>query len=356
MQIPKIVLSGGPGGGKSTALNRLSVELSNLGYKVYKVVESATEVLSEGFDRSKPVYEFQKAIALKQLENEKKAEKSAKEEKAVILCDRGMMDCRVYLDNSDFDKIKTELNLSDIDLRDRYDAVFHLDSTSTDKKIQYKNGEIRIESREEAEKINERSLKAWCGNPHYRFIPVRDSFDEKFELLLREVKAFLGIPKPLEIERKFLIKYPDLKYLKSQICSAVHIEQYYLLGKNGRFRVRRRGTDDSAIFILTVKNKISETVREEVEERITEEEYLSYIKNSLQIGKIVKDRYCLMYNEKYFEIDIFPFWNKQAYLEIELLSEDEKFTLPEFITTIREVTFDPAYKNSSLCKIIPNED
>ena len=69
-----------------------------------------------------------------------------------------------------------------------------------------------------------------------------------------------------------------------------------------------------------------------------------------------KDRYCLMYNGTYYEIDIFPFWKKQAYIEVELLSEDDKVILPDFIKVIREVTYDSRYKNSSLCRSIPDED
>ena len=73
-------------------------------------------------------------------------------------------------------------------------------------------------------------------------------------------------------------------------------------------------------------------------------------------GTIRKERYCLMYKGTYYEIDIFPFWNKQAYLEVELLSENEKIRIPEFIKVIREVTYDPRYKNSSLCNSIPKEE
>ena len=47
--------------------------------------------------------------------------------------------------------------------------------------------------------------------------------------LIREIASFLGEPEPLEIERKFLIKYPDIKALENnQNCRKVEIIQTYL--------------------------------------------------------------------------------------------------------------------------------
>ncbi len=355
--IPKIVFSGGPCGGKSLALKFIKEHLVKEGFDVLTVTEVASEILAEGFDRGLPVFEFQKAIATRQIENEKNAEKSAQSlNNPVILCDRGLMDCRVYLDDDDFDRLKNELSLCEIDLRDRYDAVFHLDSTSNSNSQKYKQENIRIENKEEACVLNEKSLRAWCGNPHYRFIPVCETFDEKIKLLITEINSFLGIPKHLEIERKFLIKYPDLAFLNSLPCCKSEIEQTYMISSNNeRFRLRKRGEKGNYIYIKTEKRKISDTVREETETRLTKEEYENLLNSNSKIGSISKDRYCVMYNGTYYEIDIFPFWKNQAYLEIELNKENDIFTIPEFITVIEEVTYKPEYRNIALCQRIPSE-
>ena len=355
-QVPKIVLTGGPSGGKSQALNMLKIQLEAYGIKVFTVTEAATGVLKSGFKGEKRGYEFQKAIAGYQLFEEEKAEKLAEAYNAVIICDRGLMDSRVYLNDLEFNRFKAEFKMTDIELRDRYDAVFHMDSTAENIDIVYENDDIRGETRVQAQSINERSLRAWCGNPHYRFIPVCNSFEEKFEILLREVKSFLGIPKPLEIERKFLIKYPDIDYLMSLVCAKSEIEQSYLLGEKGRFRLRKRGENGTYIYIKTVKNRISETVREEIETRISRKEYYELLSNNVITGTIKKNRYCLMYDGVYYEIDVFPFWHKQAYIEVELLSEEQQIVVPDFIELIREVTYDKRYKNSSLCRKVPDED
>lgn len=59
----------------------------------------------------------------------------------------------------------------------------------------------------------------------------------------------------------------------------------------------------------------------------------------------------LGYEGKYFELDIYPFWNDKAILEIELSSIDEQFSIPETIKIIKEVTDDDSYKNSGLAEM-----
>ena len=64
-----------------------------------------------------------------------------------------------------------------------------------------------------------------------------------------------------------------------------------------------------------------------------------------------KDRYCLTHESSYFEIDVYPFWNDRAVMEIELGSEDEEIVFPEVIKIIREVTGEEEYKNASIAKM-----
>ena len=71
---------------------------------------------------------------------------------------------------------------------------------------------------------------------------------------------------------------------------------------------------------------------------------------------IRKTRYCLTENNRYYEIDIFPEWEKQALMEIEQREEKEENVFPQDIQVIREVTNDQAYKNHSLAFCMPEED
>ena len=53
---------------------------------------------------------------------------------------------------------------------------------------------------------------------------------------------------------------------------------------------------------------------------------------------------------KYFELDVFPFWQDVALLEIELKDEKEPFEIPAFVNAIKEVSADKSYRNSVIAQ------
>ena len=67
-------------------------------------------------------------------------------------------------------------------------------------------------------------------------------------------------------------------------------------------------------------------------------------------------RWCVPSGSHALEIDVFPFWTDRAFCEVELRSEDERFVLPDWIETVREVTDDRRYTNSALALSIPREE
>lgn len=95
---------------------------------------------------------------------------------------------------------------------------------------------------------------------------------------------------------------------------------------------------------------------EEKETQITEEEYLAMLEKADPIRKpIAKTRYLIPYTSHLLEIDIYPFWKKQAVLEIEISQEDEAVDIPSFLSVIRDVTEEREYKNHSLALLVPQE-
>lgn len=159
---------------------------------------------------------------------------------------------------------------------------------------------------------------------------------------------------PLEIERKYLIKYPDRALLdRLENCKKVSISQTYLL-PNGR--VRRWECDRKITYFHTVKQKISDLTRIEIEREINTEEYEELLQSADPDRKpIEKVRYRYTFQEQLFEIDLFPFWSDRAFCETELQSEDETREFPPFLEIIKEVTFDKRYTNRNLAKSIPFE-
>ena len=361
MEITKIVITGGPCAGKSTAFSRIQEEFTSLGYNVLFVPETATELINGGIApwTCKTADEFQKFLMRLQLEKEKifvDATSSMSGEKFLIVCDRGMLDNKSYMTSFGFNSVLNELNLNETELRDNYDAVFHLVTAANGAEEFYttSNNTAITETPEEARIIDEKLISAWTGHPHLRVIDNSTSFDDKIKRLIKEIATFLGEPEPFEIERKYLIEYPDLTWLESlENCRRIEIIQTYLKSdKNEEVRVRQRGVDGNFIYFKTIKRRISDLKRVEIEKRLSKDEYLSLLLDAdTEKRQIRKTRYCLMFENQYFEIDIYPFWSDKAILEIELSDENAKIVFPKEIKVIKEVTDDDSFKNASLAKL-----
>ena len=263
------------------------------------------------------------------------------------------MDNKAYMNELEFSMLLSTLGLNLTELRDRYDAVFHLVSAAKGAEEFYTtaNNSARRETLEEAALLDDKLIGAWTGHPHLRVIDNSSDFDCKINRLIAEISSFLGGPQPFEIERKFLSEYPDLKELETNPnCKKIDIIQTYLKSApNEEVRVRQRGEDGNYIYFKTVKKKLSDVKRIELESRISQSEYLALLMEAdTSKHQIRKTRYCLMYENQYFEIDVYPFWSDKAIMEIELSREDETINFPPSINVIKEVTNDDTYKNASL--------
>ena len=160
-----------------------------------------------------------------------------------------------------------------------------------------------------------------------------------------------------EIERKYLIRMPDPGWLAAE-AEGTEITQTYLLGDPGTTeRVRRRGRDGRYVYTHTVKRRLSDLRRIEDEEEISPEEYERLLRRADPERNVIeKTRWCFTYRGQFFELDVFPFWEDRAYLEIELRDEDQAVELPPDLRVIREVTEDPRYTNAALSLSIPFEE
>ncbi len=160
-----------------------------------------------------------------------------------------------------------------------------------------------------------------------------------------------------EIERKYLIVRPTDEYLSS--LPRTEITQTYLINDQEGVteRVRKRGLDGHFVYTHTIKKRIDFMSSMEDEREIPEEEYLSLLKRAdTQRNTIRKIRALIKKGAFTFEIDVYPFWHRQAIMEVELPSEETGFTLPETVTVLREVTGVRAYSNARMARQIPPED
>ena len=358
-KIFKIVLTGGPCAGKSTAMNWIQNFFVKQGYGVIFVPETATELITGGLTpwNSKSNMDYQSTVLDLQLAKENIFTTGAynmKEDKILIVCDRGALDNKAYISNKDFQFMLKSKGLNEVELRDSYDAVFHLVTAAKGAEEFYNLGnKARTETKEEAIRLDDKTISAWTGHPHLRIIDNSTDFDTKMKRLLIEISHFLGEPEPYEIERKFLIEMPDLELLeKLPNCTKVQIIQTYLKSPDGEeIRIRQRGSNGNYTYSKTRKVNVSGATRVEVEKRLTKDEYLKELFNADPTkNQIIKDRYCLSYKNEYFELDVYPFWDNNAILEIELNSEDQEIVIPNYFKVIKEVTDDYEYKNVNLAK------
>ena len=167
----------------------------------------------------------------------------------------------------------------------------------------------------------------------------------------------MGIP--LEIERKYLIERPSEEMLGAlDGARYLDIVQIYLVSEWGTaHRVQRSVRDDGAVFLTeTVKRRRSDRTAEEYERSITESEYeeLLLLRDPCR-SPIKKRRYVILHGVHKLEIDLYPFWERTAVLEIELEREDEEVSFPAYLTLLREVSGETALKNHALALRVPKE-
>ena len=361
MEISRVVITGGPCAGKSTAMSYVQNAFTELGYTVLFVPETATELITGGVApwTCGTNLEYQKCQMRLQLEKERiflQAAKTMNADKILIVCDRGLLDNKAYMTEEEFAEAVKYIGSSEVELRDNYDAVFHLVTAAMGAEEFYTraNNAARTETVEEARALDGKLISAWTGHPHLRVIDNSTSFENKMKRLVGEIASFLGEPEPYEIERKFLIEYPDIEWLESNpSCQRVEIIQTYLKSAQGdEVRIRQRGANGSYIYFQTIKRRVSDVKRVEIERRLSREEYLTLLMEADTTKRqIRKTRYCLTYKSQYFEFDIYPFWQDRAIVEIELSDENTPIVFPEEIKVIREVTDDDSYKNASLATI-----
>ena len=159
---------------------------------------------------------------------------------------------------------------------------------------------------------------------------------------------------PLEIERKYLIRMPDVNMLKNQSgYTDTEMIQMYLSPDfdGGGIRIRKSARNGIVTCKKTYKRDITPVKRVEIEENIATEEFeiLSEHRDP-QYLPIHKHRHSFEYKGHTIELDIYDFWSDRATVEVELKSEQQIPELPPFLEVVKEVTEDLRYRNRSLAK------
>ncbi|MGA9213522.1 CYTH domain-containing protein [Kaistella sp.] len=145
----------------------------------------------------------------------------------------------------------------------------------------------------------------------------------------------------IEIERKFLVKKERWKEV-NKTSGEMYRQGYLLTDPNKTIRVRQ--TNDKGF--LTIKGISVGASRAEYEYEIPWKEAEELL-DQFAVSELSKIRYKILFENKLWEIDEFLGDNEGLIVaEIELTSENETFTLPDWIGC--EVTGEERYYNSNL--------
>ncbi|MBQ8534805.1 MAG: AAA family ATPase [Bacilli bacterium] len=346
--IKKIVITGGSDAGKTTAMNWIQNNFEKKGYKVIFIDSAAKEFINDGVLKGelKSTLKYQSIVIDMQIAKEKIYEEAAKQlpfEKILLVCKRGTVDAKAYMSKRDFEYMLKERNLNEVELRDAYDAVFHLVTSASGAEEYFLiDDPLRDNLIEEAKRIDDQIINAWTGHKYFRVIDNRSTFQNKMKQLIKEISLFLGEEGPYETQRKFLIKKPDIETLnKLHNCNKVKVIEIYLNEENNNIsKLIQRGINSNYTYSKITKNKDKNV---ETEIRLSQDAYIEELINIDTSKKIIiKDRYCLTENSIYYEIDIYEHLEDKAICEVELTRNNE-FKLPSIIEVIEDITNNEEY-------------
>jgi predicted ATPase len=169
----RVVLTGGPGAGKSAVLELIRLFFCE---HVRTLPEAAGIIFGGRFPRNHQVPMQQAAQrAIYHVQHELESIGDA-ENAAVIVCDRGTVDCSAYWTGGG-DLFTSVGTVRERELA-RYDTVIHL-RTPTSARAYNRDNPLRIESLEEAGAIDARILTQWEGHPNRIIVEATEDFLSK---------------------------------------------------------------------------------------------------------------------------------------------------------------------------------
>lgn len=347
-QITKIVITGGILSGKSTCCHEIKKHFEKKGYKVV-IVPSMESILEEnGFADFNNYQELLKS----RLEFEKTFNnlvQAIDANKILVLYDGASLDIRSMCTKREFTTICNTLSISIEEIRNSYDAVFHLKSIAKwDNALFNKLNDINTIDSSLAIALDDKIIDTWIAHANYRMIDCCISIEDKAKKLIHEIAKFLNEDERFYIEKKYLIHIPDTSYLdKLGGCSKVKMTLTYLNGSSEQCDIKLllRDEDGKKFYKKIIKgNNKKSTIS------LSAEEYIDELDNKmLDRNPIIKYRYSFIYHSVYYKIDIFE--DKDfSILEVDLLSSHETIHFPSFIEVIKDVSDDPNYKNYNISK------
>jgi len=184
-----IVVTGGPGGGKTTALDLFQRELKTA---VTIVPEAATMLFGHGLDREagsedgkllqRSIYRMQ--ISLEEIFRDFYSDR-------LLICDRGTLDGLAYWPDDEQSYFRSLGTTFEAEAA-RYGAVIFFQTAAIHGEDVKSNNPYRTEDSRTAVTLDEKLQRVWSRHPRYHFIPTELSFMAKINHGLEAITSVLN--------------------------------------------------------------------------------------------------------------------------------------------------------------------
>ncbi|KAG5881998.1 hypothetical protein JTB14_028599 [Gonioctena quinquepunctata] len=368
----KLVLTGGPCGGKTTGQARLCTFFENLGWKVFRVPETASVLFSGGVKFSdldeNEVVNFQENLLKTMLQIEDTFFELGRtcKRNCLIICDRGAMDASAFISKEKWESIMSENSWNSVELRDnRYNQIIHMVSAANGAEEFYtlEDHTCRSESVELARELDIKAAASWVGHPYFDVIDNSTDFEDKIRRMIGSVCHKIGIDTGDRLlknsrKHKFLVEGPlpaDSVFPPFQDFEVIH--NYLQSNSPNQVRLRKRGQKGHYSYIHTVRRQNQPGGQViEVKTQISHRDYINLLaQKDNSHFTIYKRRRCFIHNNQYFQLDLYeqpshPRCRGLILLETYSALEEVLLfnTLPSFLNIKMEVTGNPDYSMYNL--------
>lgn len=239
MSVYRIVLTGGPGGGKSTIIEEIKKRYAKKGKTRVITVNETASIMAD--DELKPTecddaFAFQNEVYNIQKTREEAADNLAShfpEKNIIIVYDRGILDNRAYLNKGEFETILYNHQDNEMEILDKYDLVINLMTAAhLEGKYLKETNPHRTEDPDFARELDKKTLDSWLFHRNIYNVEATDEFEGKINRVMDIIKENINKSKRTSI---FLESYKDSrlkKYIDDNNLKSLYVQDYYLINND----------------------------------------------------------------------------------------------------------------------------